>query len=125
MRISRRPVTWLLALALILTLGVVIVFAQTPLTTCTETGTQKCLPGTVIKDAIRQIQGINLSNGLNVNGFYPTAIPGLPTSTVPTFSGINTPWTLNSDGPVEFVDDTVIHGIFDIRQGFLNTKTTP
>lgn len=48
--------------------------------------------------------------------------PGTPSQPLPTFSGINTPLWTNELGPVQIADDLIVHGITDVRMGFMNNE---
>ncbi|MEK7524353.1 MAG: CARDB domain-containing protein [Patescibacteria group bacterium] len=73
-------------------------------------------------DSVRPLESgaKNFSNGIDLGNPLPSGSPGSATQPVPNFSGINAPWWVNSVGPVEVPDDSIFHGLVDVRRGLIN-----
>lgn len=57
---------------------------------------------------------------VNVGANTPQNPPGSKDKPTPTFSAIDTPIITTNKGPFQISDDLVIHGLLDVRQGFLS-----
>lgn len=102
----------LLPIALVLAIGLLI----TGIALAEDVPT----PGTTL----RTITGNDFSGGIDLNA-NQLAPNGTSSILIPRLTGFDSPWVLNKDvndvaTPLEIVDDTVMHGIVDVRNGITN-----
>ncbi len=101
--------------------------AQAPAQTTAPCVLPTCIPAPApaadANGVVRNIQGgaVNVSSGVEV-ATNPNATPGTSSSQpLPTFSGVSAPLWVSSNGPAQVVDDLVVYGLTDLKNGFINT----
>lgn len=64
------------------------------------------------------------TTGVDSTPHTPTGDPAVSAIPVPKFSGLNIPWMVNKNGPVEVLDDTRVFGLLDLQGGVVNNEIT-